>query len=62
MKPSTARGGPTITIRMGAAHWDARIHQGSDEMRFDFRTMDRKERSAFHRELMNAFRQMQQAA
>jgi len=48
---------PTIVIRMGAAHWDARIKNGSNTLHFDFRTMDRKERSAFHREFMNAFRQ-----
>lgn len=46
-----------IIIRMGAAHWDARVRKGTEFVQFDFRTMDKKERSAFHRELMNAYRQ-----
>ncbi len=46
-----------IIIRMGAAHWDARV-RGADGkwITFDFRTMEKKQRSTFHRELMNAFR------
>lgn len=46
-----------IIIRMGAAHWDARV-RGADGnfVHFNFRTMDKKQRSTFHRELMNAFR------
>jgi hypothetical protein len=46
-----------IIIRMGAAHWDARV-RGADgkPVQYNFRTMDKKQRSDFHRELMNAFR------
>jgi len=46
-----------IIIRMTAGNWDARV-RGADGsfVRFDFRKMDKKGRSTFHRELMNAFR------
>jgi hypothetical protein len=48
---------PNVVIRMGAAHWDAQVRGSDDTMaHFDFRAMDKKQRSAFHRELMNAFR------
>lgn len=55
---------PNIIIRMGAAHWDARVRKdaGSDFVTFDFRKMTKRERSDFHREFMNAFRTMQDAA
>lgn len=50
----------TITIRMGAAHWDATIEQdGHQPLHFNFRSMERRARSDFHREFMNAFRAMQ---
>ena len=46
-----------IIIRMGAAHWDARVKdKDGNVITFDFRTMDKKQRSNFHREFMNAFR------
>lgn len=46
-----------IIIRMGAAHWDARVQgPNGNVITFDFRTMDKRARSDFHRELMNAFR------
>lgn len=50
-----------LVIRMGAAHWDARA-RGADGkfVFFDFRKMSKKERSQFHRELMNAFRRERQ--
>jgi hypothetical protein len=46
-----------IIVRMGASHWDARV-RGKDgqPVHFNFRTMDKRARSDFHRELMNAFR------
>ncbi len=48
---------PNIIIRMGAANWDARVRDASGNLvRFNFRRMEKKERSVFHRELMNAFR------
>jgi hypothetical protein len=48
---------PNIIIRMGAAHWDAYVRGADGKMvHFDFLKMDRKQRSNFHRELMNAFR------
>jgi hypothetical protein len=51
-----------IIIRMGATNWDARVRSASGDMvRFDLRAMEKKERSVFHRELMNAFRATQQA-
>lgn len=48
---------PNIIIRMGASHWDAQV-RGSDGklVHFDFSKMTRRQRSDFHRELMNAFR------
>jgi hypothetical protein len=50
---------PNIIVRMGAAHWDAQVRASDGSMaRFDFRTMEKKERSTFHREFMNAFRAM----
>lgn len=45
-----------VVIRMGAANWDATINHKDTPVRFDFRTMTREERSAFHREFMTAFR------
>ncbi len=48
---------PNIIIRMGAPHWDARVRRPDGSyVNFDFRKMQKKERSVFHRELMNAFR------
>jgi hypothetical protein len=48
---------PNVIIRMGAAYWDARVRASDGStVHFDFRSMESKERSAFHRELMNAFR------
>jgi hypothetical protein len=48
---------PNIIIRLTAAYWDAQVRKDDGSLvRFDFRTMDKKERSTFHRELMNAFR------
>lgn len=48
---------PNVIIRMGASNWDARVKTNSGEyVRFDFKTMEKRERSTFHRELMNAFR------
>jgi hypothetical protein len=49
---------PNVIIRMGAAHWDATV-RGADGkfVTFDFHKMTRRERSDFHREFMNAFRQ-----
>lgn len=45
-----------ITIRMGAANYDARVNHNGKVVQFDFRKMDRKEKNTFHRELMNAVR------
>jgi hypothetical protein len=53
---------PNIIIRMGAANWDARVRSGDTYVRFDFRAMDKKQRSEFHRELMNAYRAQRKAA
>lgn len=48
---------PNIVIRMGAAHWDANVRDSKGAfINFDFRKMEKKGRSDFHRELMNAFR------
>lgn len=52
----------SIKIRMGAPHWDAHVKNGSDMVRFDFRAMDKRQRSDFHRELMNAIRAQRTAA
>ena len=53
---------PNIIIRMGAAHWDARVNSNGSQVHFDLRAMDKKERSVFHRELMNAYRATRSAA
>jgi hypothetical protein len=45
-----------IIIRMGAANWDAQVRKDNTYVRFDFRTMTKRERSDFHREFMNAYR------
>lgn len=45
-----------IIIRMGAAHWDARVKHKGEVLTFNFRTMTKRQRSDFHRELMNGFR------
>lgn len=53
---------PNIIIRMGAAHWDARVRvKDGSFVHFNFRTMEKKQRSDFHRELMNGFRASQAA-
>lgn len=53
---------PNLIIRMGAPHWDARVRKSDGTFaQFNFRSMKRDERSAFHRELMNAFRATQVA-
>lgn len=49
---------PNVVIRMSAAAWDARVRKADGSyVTFDFRAMERKERSTFHREFMNAFRE-----
>lgn len=51
-----------IIIRMGAAHWDVRVRRPDGSyVTFDFMRMDKRQRSDFHRELMNAFRQQRGA-
>jgi hypothetical protein len=49
---------PNIIVRMGAAVWDASVKCADGSyVHFDFRRMAKKERSAWHREFMNAFRE-----
>lgn len=50
----------TVTIRMGAAHWDATIAHNDTKLHFNLRQMAKRERSDFHREFMNAFRATRQ--
>lgn len=51
---------PRVIIRMTAAHWDAQVRTlDGSYVTFDFRKMDKKARSTFHREFMNAFRASQ---
>lgn len=47
----------SMTIRMGAAHWDATIHnaQGPDTV-FEFRKMNRDERRVWYRMFMDGVR------
>ena len=49
----------SMTIRMGAARWDATIHSkdGSSDT-FDFRKMDRPARSKWYGAFMSSVRQM----
>lgn len=52
-----------VIIRLGAANYDVRVRGADGEfVRFDLRAMDKKQRSNFHREFMNAYRQSRQAA
>jgi hypothetical protein len=46
----------SMTIRMGAPHWDATIHK--DGTRFDFRTMTTDQRKVWYRTFMDSVRQM----
>jgi hypothetical protein len=50
---------PNVVIRMGASHWDVKVFVPSvkDYVEFDMRKMTGRQRSDFHREFMNAFRQ-----
>jgi len=51
----------SVTVRMGAAHWDVTIPTpAGDTVSFDLRTMDRNERGKFHGQFMAAFRRSQQ--
>lgn len=52
-----------VIIRMGAGNYDARV-RGADGnfVRFDLRAMEKKARSGFHREFMNAYRANRKAA
>lgn len=46
-----------VTIRMGAANYDVHVRGADGNMvRFDLRAMEKKARSNFHREFMNAYR------
>jgi hypothetical protein len=49
----------SMTIRMGAAHWDASVHQknGSSAL-FNFRTMDRDDRRRWYGAFMSSVRKM----
>lgn len=49
---------PRIIIRMGAAHWDARVTHNDHVIPFNFRTMTKRQRSDWHREFMNGIRQV----
>ncbi len=43
----------TLTIRMGASHWDATVHRADgDDYHYDFRQMTYAERGEWHRQLM----------
>jgi hypothetical protein len=54
---------PNVIIRLGAANWDARVRRPDGTYtRFDFRTMNKREKSDFHRELLNAFRTVRREA
>lgn len=53
---------PNVVIRMTAANWDAKVRREDGSfVVFDFKRMERKERSVFHREFMNAFRASRKA-
>lgn len=51
-----------ITIRMGAPNWDVTVNHNGTPIVFDYRKMDKKARSTFHREFMNAYRAGRAAA
>lgn len=50
---------PNIIVRQTAAHWDVQVLVPitGEYVLFDMRAMSGKQRSAFHRELMRAFRE-----
>jgi len=50
---------PNVVIRMGAAEWTVKVRNNDQYVLFDLRAMDKKQRSNFHREFMNAFRASQ---
>lgn len=51
-----------VTIHMGASRHDVTVRgEDGQPVTFDLYHMTRKERSTFHREFMNAFRQSRNA-
>lgn len=46
----------SMTIRMGAAHWDATIHTTTPPTVFNFRKMDRDQRRLWYRHFMDSVR------
>ena len=50
---------PRIVIRMGAPAWEVKVFipSANDFVTFDMRKMTGRQRSDFHREFMNAFRE-----
>lgn len=53
---------PSVTIRMGAAHWDVTIHQPNGDLSFDLRAMERKDRGRFYGTFMTSVRKMMRGA
>jgi hypothetical protein len=48
---------PNIIIKMGAPRWEVQVRVGNEYVSFDMRKMTGKQKSEFHREFMNAFRE-----
>lgn len=46
----------SVTIRMGAAHWDAHVHGTNVDAVFDFRKMTRDDRRRWYRAFMDSVR------
>lgn len=46
----------SVTIRMGAAHWDATVQANGRPVHFDFRKMDRTQRGRWYGTFMAAVR------
>lgn len=46
----------SVTIRMGAAHWDVTVHGPDKDIVFDLRKMDRKSRGKFYGTFMSSVR------
>lgn len=47
-----------MTIRMGAAHWDATVLSGPVPVTTDFRKLDREARRRWYGEFMSSVRKM----
>ncbi len=48
----------SMTIRLGASHWDATVHSAGGDTTFDFRTMTKDQRRQWYAAFMSSVRTM----